>query len=452
MSKRRSSFLLNVRTLRNFILGICILGSSFPLAVLAGGLQWPVVDSPKNWMVDPDSFHLSTDVGFSSTETNFDRNGQEVNPTQLNSASVFNVRLHGGLPLAPEVSVFGQLDIRNINNDVSSSANQPDNTRFGLGDSFLALRWAIMNNRRIGGRFSTAEKIDKGTMRLLVESGVVLPLYGNSGIGEPDLGDRSMDVQNMLRFGWWLAEDLALSAGAGFTWRNKGYSSELPYKLRMDYYFNDGDQFRIWGESLGQIATDTDSGVSSTLAGGSSLIGSAGATVHKLGLGGAFHPGKAWEVAVALHGTISGTNAANATTFTVGVAFRPPHEVTTAYYNPRKDMHIGGLARDREFDRYDIHAPVVRVSRRGNFIKIGYGVGDGVEMGDLFHLFEKGGLQKLDRPKEDQYIGLAEVVGIRKDGSFLRIRKMQRNRPPQPGMEARRIRFKDDKAIPRLER
>ena len=431
----------------------CLLGSLlFPIHAHSGGLQWPVVDSPKHWLVDPDSFNLSSDLSFSNTVTNFNNNGEEVSLPQLVSASAFNVRLHGGLPLAAPLSLFGQIDIRNINNEVTAAANQPDNTRFGFGDAFVALRWSFLNTRRLGGRFATAERIDGGTMRLLLESGVVLPLYGESSDGEPDLGDRSMDIQTMLRYAWWLGDDFALSAGAGLVLRNKGYATESHYKLRMDYYFNDGDQFRLWGESFGHFSSASNGGVTSTLAGGSALIGSASSTQHKLGIGGAFHPGKSWEVVAAIHGTLAGERAAKVSSFSIGVAFRPPHEVTTAFYNPKDDMPIGGLARNRVFDRYDIHAPVTRVSRRGNFVKIGYGAKDDVQMGDLFHIFERGGLQKLDRPKKEQFIGLAEVVGLRKDGAFLRIRKSTRSRPIQPGMEARRIRFKDDKALPRVNR
>lgn len=435
------------------ILFFCVLGSLVsPVQTAAVGLQWPISDSPKNWLVDPDTFHLSTDLSFTSTTSNFDDNGEEVVPSQLNSASDFVVRLHGGLPLAEELSLFGQIDVRNVNNDVAASANQPDNTRFGIGDAFVALRWSFMNVRRLGGRFSTAEKIDSGPMRLLLETGVVFPFYSTSGIGEPDLGDRALDIQNMLRYGWWIADDFAASAGVGYIIRNKGYSASVPYKLRMDYYFNDGDQFRIWGETFGHIATESSGGVSSTLAGGSSLIGSSRPTAHKLGIGGAFHPGKAWEVAVALHGTYAGENTAKASTFALSVAYRPLQEVTTAYYNPKQDLPVGGLARDREFDSYDIHAPVMKVSRRGNFLKIGYGTKDGVQMGDRFHIFEKGGLQKLAKPKPDEYIGMAEVVGLRNDGSFLRLRRVRHDKPLRPGMEARRIVYKDSKAIPRVDR
>ncbi len=436
------------------ILFFCLLGSIlFPITIDAAGLQWPAADSPKNWLVDPNTFHLSADLSSTSTTSNYGDDGGEVVPAGLKSTSMFNMRLHGGVPFADSLSLFGQIDIRNIDNDIVSPASQSDNARSGLGDAFVALRWSFVNARRLGGRFSTAERIDAGPMRLLLESGLVLPLYNSSGIDKPNIGDHSRDIHNMLRYGWWVTDDFAASAGVGLILRNEDYSSLVPYKLRMDYYFNEDNQFRIWGEILGQVATESGGGVSSTLPGASSLIGSSQATVHKLGLGGALHPGKAWELALAIHGTYAGKNAAKASSFALSLAYRPLQEATTAYYNPRDDLPVGGLARDLEFDSYDIRAPVMEVSRRGNFLKIGYGVKDGLQMGDRFHIFERGGLQKLSRPKREQYIGMAEVVGLRKTGAFLRFRRMHRdNKQLRPGMEARRVVYKDSKVFPRVDR
>lgn len=414
----------------------------------ADRLAWPVLDSPKHWLVDNDSFQLNFDLHYLDTDRNFDANGNRVRPDTFAGANALSGRIHAGFPLGNSFSLFAQTQIRRTEDTVVATTAVPASVarRTGLGDSFIALRYLLASNRLAGGRFATASVIDPGVIRVLLESGLNIPPYADSA---PPLGDRALDWQSSLRFAWYPMSWLSLSAGGGYTWRSGGYNPELPFDGRADILFPGKARARAWLGARGHEAIGSSGFTHARLASGSQLFGINKSSRTALFAGAAFLPGKSWEVGAEFASGLRGKNSWSGWEGALSLSYRPPAESTVGFYNPRRDLDIGGLARPAGFDGYDLRAPIIDVGKRGRFFKIGYGVADGVQIEEQFHVYENARLTK-DGQESETYLGSGFVAAVKPHEAVIQLKVLNGSKNVRPGMEARRVKKKDDEGIRRL--
>lgn len=430
-----------------FAIAASVVAPTLP-AARAAGLEWPILDSPKHWLVDNDGFHLSLDSTYAMTDANYDGNsGALTVPAALVDASVWSTRFHGALALGPRFSLFAQGSFRQVNDvarehvSATTGATVPATnlTSTGLGDAFAAVRWTFHANRMPGGRFASAREIASGNFRSVLEGGVTLNPYS---LTRPPRGNRSLDFGGMWRLSWWIGSPLALSAGVGYMRRGGIYADEIPYSARADYYFAGRGMIRAWADLRGWEGLSAK-GTSTVLFPSGSLLYGSAKSRHMLGeIGLAKMLGQDFELALAGGRSLQGKSTAQLTAFSVGLAYRPAPEGTSAFFNPKRDLEIGGLARHDAFDGYHWSTPIIQVSKKGNFFKIARGTADGVTMDDEFHVFVPRELAP-DGVKRERLIARASVVALRGDSAFLKLDPGFRSVRISPQHEARRVKRKD---------
>lgn len=415
----------------------------------AARLPWPILDSQKHWQVDEDSAHFSVDLAQRSSKYNFDNSGARLSPASLNEISTTGGRIHVGFPVGPRWSVFGQLGYRRIEDSSLQSGvvGLFTESRGGLADAFLSFRYLFLANRLVGGRFSTADYIEPGTTRLLWEAAVQAPIHSRS---RPALGEEGYDIHNLLRFGWFPWRWYSFGFSGGYVYRTGPFAGEFPLEIRNDFYLRGRAGLRLWLGLDGYFSTAASSSLpQSQFTSGSFLYGNRRTNQTWAALGIAVKPGGDWEVGAEGRSMIRGMNTAAGHQIGLSVAYRPRTESTTSFYNPKRDLNIGGLARPAGFAGYEFTAPIIQVSSRGRFAKIGYGTEDNVHIDDAFHVFEPGE-ELRNGERSSAFLGGARVVAVGKGFAVLEIEGQALQERIKLGMEVKKIEKEDPKGIRRL--
>jgi hypothetical protein len=168
------------------------------------------------------------------------------------------------------------------------------------------------------------------------------------------------------------------------------------------------------------------------------LFTSPKSSLAKLRLGTAGQISANFELAAAYERSLAGKNSAREESYSIGIAYRPQAEVTTEFFNPRRDLEIGGLAEDNEYEGYTWATPIIKVTRSRKFFKIGRGAGDGVKIDDEFHVFLPTRFTS-EGTKPEKFIARATVVGLHPDGASLKVRAGYRSEEVSTLHEARHV-------------
>lgn len=200
-----------------------------------------------------------------STTTNFDSSGNTFSASSLGGLQSYQ-RYYIDLPVTygfnENIFAFGRLSFV----DTSITSSLLNSSTFNLGDQLLGGAWRFITFSN-GADFS-------------VQAEVNIPAYSNSGAqtnGNPWAGDGSTDITGSV-FGelpfTQEKRDWYLEAGGGYTWRNHGFSSDIPLSLMLKHEpAFVGPLFTIGAQAQVSLNTDKENIVQ---AGQDSLYGASG--------------------------------------------------------------------------------------------------------------------------------------------------------------------------------
>lgn len=341
---------------------------------------------------------LSPEFNYNSTRTNFDSSATSAAVSGLDSYSRTNLDLTLSYGLFEPFSIFYRTNWgynRIAHTTLSSSA-------YGFGDQSVGLNVQILS-------WKTNYSLD-------LQAQFDFPAYDNTANQNqslPLLGDGSMDFTAgaFLAIPIFVRADakFMVTAGAGYTFRNLGFSSAIPWSADLTFEpVSSGLGFTA--SAYGNWSLRTDGGTRNTTGSGGSFIVNA-VNPSYLAVRGAlsyrFSP--ATVVHAALANTVWGVNAPGLLAFTLGAQWdlnsTTPRQVQTALTPTPKG-----------FTPYALDAKINRVNDRLNLVRIDRGSDQGVQKGetlDIFSVKPDGSILEV--------VARAEVISVKSDEAALRI-------------------------------
>ena len=196
-------------------------------------------------------------------------------------------------------------------------------------------------------------------------------------------------------------------------WRGDDLGNELPTLLRADVYFDGTAGIRAWVQLKGHYnLTSTLSNPDPNV--GSLLYASPNSAQQLFGAGFGVDAGKGFEIVGSVQGSIMGTLSAKTKIYSFGAIYRHRtyHSHGNKYFNPQRDIEMGGAAKSTKIIGYDVITSILKISRRGNYLKIGYSAADGIEMEDEFHIFVPAGEFKNGYPRPAYFVAARPGCGL----------------------------------------
>jgi hypothetical protein len=427
--------------MRQLLLSFVVL--FLPLTSFASGMQWPITDMPRFWLLGESRTHVSVDDVFLQTKGNYDLDGKSYSLQNESSVSYNLIRGHIAHGFSPRLSFFGQVDGRLVfiqKNPLAPSTR----SNFGAGDVSLAARYLLYKNRSSNRLFPT--EWSPNSFVLVAEGSWVLPTYNRAALSDPPLGDQSNDFTGLARFAWYTNDLLAISGGVGYTYRTNGYEAAIPWNVRTDFSLLGNHTLRLFADldSTEPVkkATAVNFSARDFFPNSSLLFKSDSPALRTLRLGMGYQAAKDWEISGALFSSVSGQTSAKGLGGALGLTWRPYQAAETHYDSYEKaQLNRRSVERsaflNRKVIQYGLSATVIKVSRRGNFFKIAYGSGHGIHAGDAFEVFPPDDFSGEPRKP----IAAARVVVAKANESFLRVEKKMNTSDGelQAGCEARRV-------------
>ena len=357
-------------------------------------------------------------IYYSSTE-NFDPSGNKFIPTSLSSYKRYEGDALVSYGLFDKLSVFGRLTYGEVNLSATSNAG----TSYGLLD------------QTVGGTYHLYQKAPgKGqTQSLSVDAQVQVDFPGYSNTSSqssslPYFGDQSTDVtfggfvtvpvyQNAV--GYWVVR-----AGAGYTYRTDSYSTAVPWDITLKYTRYKAGLFAnasIYGlESLKTdnrgitIATQNALNTLSPGTGGSFMSGAINPSLIDVKAQAGYQFGGGEAVTVAFDQPVWGQDSPYGTAILFGFQMRFGENANShGTHRHREDNYDKS---NQGFQNYSLDARVLRSNDRLNLVKIDKGTNDGVDVGQIFDVFNT---------QSDGTVGEAiarcEVVNVKSDQAALSV-------------------------------
>lgn len=422
-----------------------------PPSAHAIGPSWPLSDTPRFWILGEGLGHFSFDAYYFQTRENYNAIGDVVTPVTEDRTHYTNFRFHGGYGFAPKLSFYAQADIHALfesNTEAVANAS-PHNANQGAGDAFVAFRWLVYRSNPTD-RVYPSEWSPNSFLGVL-EGSWTFPMYDRAAAAKPPLGDQSNDLSAIGRAAWYANEWLAFSAGIGYIYRTAGYAPVLPWNIRADLSAQEKHRLRFWA-SLENVQHLSNNGsvLNPTQAdpfpNGSLLFKSYAPELHTATLGAGYLLSKEWELVAGTFFTGGGQNAAKGWGAGLGITWRP-YQVPEIKYEEYREQQIARLKgekrefRKREVVKYGYRATIVKVSAKGNFLKIAYGEKDRVRIGDTFYVMPPDRMDSEAR----RPVAFATVVQTQPDAAFLHVEERYfKDVNIREGYEVRRVFFESD--------
>lgn len=424
--------------LTRFVLLFCVVAS---VTAKAAAPVWPITDYPLYWLYGEGLYGLSLDGSYLQSTENYDTNRNINTPTTMMNVQYTNVRAHGALGIAPGLSLFAQVSGSSVLTKNQAGSNIPDGKNIGLGDGFLAARYLLY--RSASANRKAPNEWMPNSFLLLLEPSWVFPFYSSTAVHEPPLGDQSNDLSAIVRGVFYLERFFALSVSGGYTRRSSGYSEEIPFSLRGDMNFN--PSARGWLEWKGNRSLNNDalSAIPNALnpdqmPGGSLLFKGVNAEASFISGGLAVAATKSLEIVGAIQQAVDGRNSARGTYFSLGLAYRPYRELDfdKEAEKPAKISQVyAAPSRQNKKDPYLYALPIQAVSAKKNYLRIGRGTAENMQLGEAFHIFAP-----AEQKGEPQLVAAARVVSIQTHTSYLKVETVFQKSPEiNTEFEARRI-------------
>jgi len=347
-----------------------------------------------------------------NTTQNFDLNGQSY--AFGNTAQRYYFDVNAAYGFTENFFLYGRLSALYTlisGNGINEQGN------FGLSDQMAGTAYRLFQSES-GVSFS-------------LQGEVTLPAYDNSAatiVTKPYLGDGSID----MTFGGFLevpvtlqdTYQLYLDAGAGYTYRSKGFSQAVPWNVQLKRYPTmEGLTFALGARGNISLLTDnTNISQSALAAGGSYLIN-------------AINP--SWILAQATIGyqtenniqyTLSsaypvyGKSAPNPLQITLGFQFEFGQHSSNHPQEKRKAISAGS------FRQYDLESKVTASNDQLFLLKVDKGAESGVEKGQIFDIFSG-----------EEVIAKAKVTHVKNDESALRVIEYLKEQSVEIDSVARRV-------------
>lgn len=370
--------------------------------------------------------HLSPKVSYFYSQTNYDLTGEKVAISGVQRYSRLLTDFSGAYALDKYFTLFGRFSW--LRNDITTTSGGGGNG-FGPGDQTLGIVLRIIQQR---------DKHRKQRPTLDLQFQMDLPLYANSAANLPYSGDGSSD----LTFSFFLGIPVfkfqtglwKFQAGGGYTSRAIGFSKLLQWNLALNYLSIPQSDFAFGLTAYGMQATQdyamTYAGVGSlgsfiTNSPSPSLIGLRGKIEHSIGSNSSLF--------VSIDRSLTGKNAPSGPIYILGATshfdldqkINSSGFVETSVQNQTPDQSFNQPAPPPshkveeikpEFISYSLEARITRASDRLNLIKIDKGSSDGVEVRQVFDIFN---LKKDGSVGES--IARAECITVQGDQAVLRV-------------------------------
>jgi hypothetical protein len=400
-----------------------------------------IVQYWENRMGSHAGFTMEPRLSYFSTSQNYDVNGNAAN-LFYPGASVNQV--YADLNLSYGFSenwfLFGRLSVLSSTVKIPGA---PDQSIKGLSDQLIGTAYRL---------FST-----DGGFSWNLQGDATLPAYNDSTQKtnhDPYLGDGSTDLTIgtffEIPFSLGSMHALFVEAGAGYQYRSKAFSADIPFSLmiKRDPEFK-GLVFSLGVRGEHSLSTDTTSP-------------SVQATDQNLGAGGSnlvFALNPSWIVGQATIGvktaggttwyalgsnTITGTNSANGYQVSIGAQFdfgTAARETESRDPVVRKENHapksIRSGVRPNQFTTYDLEAKVLSVSDQFYLAKIDKGLDDGVDKGQIFDIF-KVTEDSLDQKDKEVLVARAQVKYVKSNEAALTVIEYYQDKWIDAGFVARR--------------
>lgn len=373
--------------------------NAFTLLILLGIITLPpstqahpLVQYWQNRSAPTEGLILEPQVGFYSTQTNFDSEGTAVALPDGATVSRTYVDLNASYTFSNDWFVFGR-------------ASVTSNHLLGFGYVFPTSRQGL---------------------KISLQQDIQLP--GS----DPQKSDPSIDMTSGLFAEFPVSKKgLSIEAGFGYTYRTQQYSAALPFSLFLKQEpKNEGWIFA--GGVRGQFSLNTDS--TSTVPQGKSFLINAVNPSWVVAQGKfGYQTSAAFAVYSLLAAPMMGTNAPSGIQATIGFRFGFKGD-----HSPKADTQKQVTRRAVEFNQYDFESEISAVNDQLYLAKINRGFDDGIEKGQLFDIFEveadTGAQRKSQNP-----VARAHVTHVKNDEAALTVLEYYRDQWIEQGFTAKRV-------------
>lgn len=329
------------------------------------------------------------------------------------------------------ISLFGRLAWSFGNVLGSSRAGNG----YGLADQSVGITVRIYE----GQGFSLADT--SGSIDL--QGQVDFPAYNNAQadlLQTPYPGDGTVDGTAGIFLTlplWSHGRNLVKTVlGAGYTYRNNGFSAAFPWSFALKYIHRKGGLFFDLLSS-GFMSQKTDSsgllygGRSSVGTGGSLFTGAANASLIQVGGRFGYKAGNHFEIYVGGSQSLWGQTAPNGYVFSGGLSLHlgAQKEADPTHATPEDYGQT-----NQGFLNYSLDAKVLKANDRLNLVKIDKGGQDGIEIGQIFDIFA---VAQNGSPKNA--VARAEVTSVKPEESVLSVQEFYKEVWIDEGFLAKRL-------------
>jgi hypothetical protein len=385
----------------------------------------PLVHFWQNRSLDRATFLLEPRISLFSTNENYLSDGTSAVVPGLNSYRQVYGDLNAAYAIDPAWTVFGRLSLQQTTIDALGRSI----SKVGLGDQLLGAAVRI-HSLKNGGRIT-------------IQAEALLPAYSNANsklVAEPFAGDGAVEVTGgtfvELPLGSgtraWMIE-----GGAGLTYRSYGYSAHAPVSLLIKrtpvepgFLVHLGAlgqiSFQSDSSSLAQAASDTAAGAAGSLA-----INAVNPTWLALRAGLGYRLSQSSDVMLQGIVPVLAQNSPKGVAIAMGYTYTWPSQSSASASASSASESAPSRKPDRKkFRTYVLEAVVSGLNEPLNLIKIDKGRSSGVEVGQLFDLFEEGSGERIAR---------ARVTHVKDSEAALAVVEYYKDSYIDPGAKARRL-------------
>lgn len=381
--------------------------------------------------------NLRLDETFLYSNSNFDSTGIASPGSGLGAYNRFQTDLILSYGLSARFSFFARLAGEYI---VVTGSTRPG-VGYGFGDQTAGLNLRIFE--------SHVPRLSMNRFRLIPTSLDLqvqcdFPVYNNNlsqASLTPDLGDGSVDttVGVFASIPFFTSKERVFNAlfGAGYTYRNLGFSSAVPWTLLLSYNpVGDGLFIEAGGTGFASLRTDTTwistlTARSSIGASGSFMIGGTNSALAQARgrVGYHFHP--ELDIYVSFVQNVWGQVAPAGFQITAGLQTRFGHDPKTPAILLTPDEF--GQS-NRGYLNYSLETKILKTNDRLSLVKIDKGSEDGIEVGQVFDVFS------VRKDGTDiEAVARGEITHVQLGESALKITEYFKEVTIEEGFSAKRL-------------
>jgi hypothetical protein len=372
---------------------------------------------------EPPSFlRLQVTAMYYNTNSNFTAQGLTSQPAGLSQYTRIQSDGLVSYGIFNRFSAFGRFSWAYVN---QLSTLTPGNG-FGFGDQTGGLCYRILGQSSNLTHHKMEPAID-------LQAQIDFPAYSTAvsvANRTPNLGDGTLDITGgaflHLPITSTKSQVLSTLMGGGYTFRNGGFSSAVPWSARMDYTpIKSGFHFGAGG--VGNLSLQNDVTLrTSNGTGGSFISGAMNPAIFQLQGVVGYKTAALTEISATVTQSVWGLSSPNGLNLWLRFQTQLGHDKKDS---PTSLSPQSYGESNQGFVTYSLDAKVLRTNDRLNLVKIDKGSQDGVEVGQLFDLF----------PETGGAVARAKVSAVKVGESALEIKEYYKEVWIDEGFVARRL-------------